>query len=461
MSENKQPTECFVCGQEYSDDLKFAYVNNNKIKKPVLICENCIKTMGFKLGIDLDGEGEDLEETPSKETKSADLLENNKPLYKVISPKKIKEFLDDYIIGQEQAKRILSVAYYNHLKRISIPKEEAGLIKKANILLAGPTGSGKTLFARKLAELAKVPFVVADATSFTKAGYVGKDVDSIIIQLLYEAKGKVDLAEKGIVYIDEGDKLASNKRDHDYVGGSGVQQSLLKMIEGTKVSVKINENTEYGKEIMIDTSNILFIVGGAFSGIEKTYANRKKKNASIGFNVVDKNGSNIKTENDLKKEAYSNLEVEDFIEYGMIPEFMGRLPVIACLEKLEEKDLVRILTQPKDSICHEYKYLFKMDNIELNFADEALTLVAKKALAKKIGARGLRSVLETALDSATYFSSFSTDKIKSITITKDFVENPKEEDKLVVSYCNSPRLKNKSAIRKNIKPKKIVIEENV
>ena len=452
---NNQPTECFICGQEYNDDLKFAYINNNKIKKPVLICENCIKTMGFKLNIDLVGE-----EMENSSPNAVELNKKNKPLYKVISPKRIKEFLDDYIIGQDHAKRILSVAYYNHLKRISIPKEKAGLIKKSNILLAGPTGSGKTLFARKLAELAKVPFVVADATSFTKAGYVGKDVDSILVQLLYEAKGKVDLAEKGIVYIDEGDKLASNKMANDFVGGSGVQQSLLKMIEGTKVSIKLNENSEFSKEVVIDTNNILFIVGGAFSGIEKNYINRKKKNASIGFNVTNKEVGN-KTEKELKKEAYSNLEVEDFIEYGMIPEFMGRLPVIACLEKLEEQDLVRILTQPKDSICHEYKYLFKMDNIELDFSEEALKLVAKKALAKKIGARGLRSVLETALDNATYFSSFSTNKIKSITITKEFVENPKEESKLLVEYNKKTPLLNKHITKKTPLKQKKLIEEKM
>ena len=245
MAKEKQPKECFICGQEYNSDVKFAYISNNKMASPVLICEHCIENMSFKLGLTFSDymDEESPFETHTIENNKEANKEKNKALYQIITPKKIREYLDDYIIGQDTAKRILSVAYYNHLKRISIPKEEAGLVKKANILLAGPTGSGKTLFARKLAELAKVPFVVADATSFTKAGYVGNDVDSIITQLLYEANGNVDLAQKGIVYIDEGDKLTSaGKGNHDYVGGVGVQQSLLKMIEGTKVTVKVGEN---------------------------------------------------------------------------------------------------------------------------------------------------------------------------------------------------------------------------
>lgn len=436
MAKEKQPKECFICGQEYNSDVKFAYISNNKMASPILICEHCIENMSFKLGLTFSDYMD--EESPFK----TDTIENNKKankekkkaLYQIITPKKIREYLDDYIVGQDTAKRILSVAYYNHLKRISIPKEEAGLVKKANILLAGPTGSGKTLFARKLAELAKVPFVVADATSFTKAGYVGNDVDSIITQLLYEANGNVDLAQKGIVYIDEGDKLTSaGKGNHDYVGGVGVQQSLLKMIEGTKVTVKVGENQGLSKEIVVDTTNILFIVGGAFSGIEQHYIKRKKKNSSIGFCCKDDNKV-TKSEEELKKEAYANLEVDDFIKFGMIPEFMGRLPVIACLEKLKEEDLVHVLTEPKDSICNEYKYLFKMDNIKLSFSDESLKAVAKKALDKKIGARGLRSVLEVALDSATYFSSYSVRKIKEIVITEKFIENPKDESALTIVY---------------------------
>ena len=436
MAKEKQPKECFICGQEYNSDVKFAYISNNKMASPVLICEHCIENMSFKLGLTFSDYMD--EESPFK----TDTIENNKKankekkkaLYQIITPKKIREYLDDYIIGQDTAKRILSVAYYNHLKRISIPKEEAGLVKKANILLAGPTGSGKTLFARKLAELAKVPFVVADATSFTKAGYVGNDVDSIITQLLYEANGNVDLAQKGIVYIDEGDKLTSvGKGNHDYVGGVGVQQSLLKMIEGTKVTVKVGENQGLSKEIVVDTTNILFIVGGAFSGIEQHYIKRKKRNSSIGFCCKDDNKV-TKSEEELKKEAYANLEVDDFIKFGMIPEFMGRLPVIACLEKLKEEDLVHVLTEPKDSICNEYKYLFKMDGIKLSFSDESLKAVAKKALDKKIGARGLRSVLEVALDSATYFSSYSVRKIKEIVITEKFIENPKDESALTIVY---------------------------
>lgn len=439
----QQPKECFICGQEYNSDIKFAYISNNKMDSPVLICEHCIENMSFKLGLSVNFESEESPfETNPLDENGNPVKNTEKNLYQVVTPKKIREYLDDYIVGQDNAKRILSVAYYNHLKRISIPKEEAGLVKKANILLAGPTGSGKTLFARKLAELAKVPFVVADATSFTKAGYVGNDVDSIITQLLYEANGNVELAQKGIVYIDEGDKLTSaGKGDHDYVGGVGVQQSLLKMIEGTKVTVKVGENQGFSKEVVVDTTNILFIVGGAFSGIEQHYISRKKKNSSIGF-CCNKNDNDkvTKSEEELKKEAYANLEADDFIKFGMIPEFMGRLPVIACLEKLKEKDLVNVLTEPKDSICNEYKYLFKMDKIELSFSDESLQAVAKKALDKKIGARGLRSVLEVALDSATYFSSFSVRKIKKIIITKEFIENPKDESALIVIYKTPAKL---------------------
>lgn len=421
---------CSICG---NDDKNIRYLQIKTEDNPsFFICSECVAEMDAKLnglkgtlsdwgGLTLEEMEQPWDASEKKDGKKTDA--NKSQAGNGLYPKKIKDFLDSYIVGQEEAKKILSVAYYNHLKRVSIPKDKAGIVKKANILLVGPTGSGKTLLAKKLAEVAKIPFVAADATSLTKAGYVGKDVDSILLQLIYEAGGDIKQAEKGIIYLDESDKLANRGTLDNYVGGTAVQQSLLKIMEGTKVTVTLEDGIQK-QETTIDTTNILFIIGGAFSGIEKIYARRHKKALAIGFGGSDAMQEH-KSVSELRKEAYQNLETEDFIEYGMIPEFMGRIPVIACLDKLEEKDLVAVLTEPKDSICNEYKYLFNIDGINLSFEEEALQYIAKQAYKKNVGARGLRSVLESIMLQVTYESRpAKTTRKKRLTITKDLVQQP-------------------------------------
>jgi ATP-dependent Clp protease ATP-binding subunit ClpX len=422
---------CSFCGK-YQSDVKKLIAGPS-----VFICNECVSLC------------QDIVKEDNKKSPSIN-KEGNK-----ITPQEIIKILDDYVIGQDFAKKVLAVAVYNHYKRIDVGNNLINQdveLSKSNILVIGPTGCGKTLLAQTLARILDVPFTMADATSLTEAGYVGDDVENILSRLLQVSEYNIEKAQRGIVYIDEIDKItkkgeaAGRTRD---ISGEGVQQGLLKIIEGTIASVpaqpgKRNNQQEY---VQIDTKNILFICGGSFAGLEKIIAARGK-GSSIGF------GADVREKGDSEqKDILSQAEPEDIIQFGLIPELVGRLPIIAPLKDLTEEDLVNILSEPKNSLVKQYQKLFALDKVDLQFDNESLIEIAKKAIIRKTGARGLRAIMETIL-METMFAIPSTKNVKAVKISKEVLVNNQKPE---IDFLSEEEIKKNNEIIEKVEEDKAVV----